>query len=355
MGEPVPISSSPPGPSERLVGLVLGDKWNVVERIRLDDGITGASRSACYRATSRSGDVAFVKAFDFRRTEREGNTELLESMVREFNYEKTVHYYCVEQGVSRVTRIYDAGNVTVDGETVHFIICEWANKCLRESQPPGDSETPLSDRLFAVRDIASALAQLHQAGVAHQDAKPSNAMCPSVGAVKLADLGSSSCERIDAPPHDAHSLVGQPNYAPYELLYEQPPTSWRRRRFGCDLFLLGNLCFTSLIGGSLSFLALHAIPAGMRPAEFTGNYSEVLPYLLEAHELIIPAAINERVAGSIAKDLISTVAALCHPDPTKRGHPKNVLFGSHQFGLERFISRFDVLANRMRAADSGKR
>src|SRR5690242_16798831 len=103
------------GAAERLLDLTLLDTWNVVERIRVDDGISGASRSACYRAVSRNGAPAFIKAFDFRRAELTEDTDQLERMVREFNHEKNVHFYCRDLGISRVTRIFDAGRIIVDG------------------------------------------------------------------------------------------------------------------------------------------------------------------------------------------------------------------------------------------------
>lgn len=334
------------GAAERLLGISLLDQWKVAERIRHDDGLSGSSRSACYRAVSSDGRLGFVKAFDFRQEEMSGDTDSLEKMVREYNYERNVHIFCRDQGVNRVTRIYGAGRVQVDDEVVHFIVCEWANICLREHQPPGDGSVSISDRFFAMRDASAALAQLHQAGVAHQDIKPSNAMCFDLGQVKLTDLGSSSCERIDSPPHDLECLVGQPTYAPYELLYEYPPPSWRSRRFGCDLFLLGNLCFTSFVGGSLSCAALHWIPANLRHTEFAGNYTEVLPHLIEAHASLIPLMLEDKVPRPLLNDVVQLVSSLCHPDPSRRGHVKNLQFENNQFGLQRFISRFDYLAKK---------
>lgn len=340
------------GAAERLVGLTLLDKWEVVERIRHDDGLSGGSRSACYRAVSPKGDSAFVKAFDFRRQELAGDTDTLEKMVREYNYERNVHLFCSAQGITRVTRIYGDGKVLVSGVTevadkvaVHFLVCEWIDKCLREDQPPGDDSVSASMRLTAMKDSAAALAQLHHSGVAHQDIKPSNAMCSDSGIVKLTDLGSSSCESINSPPHDLDYLVGQPNYAPYELLYEHPQVSWRRRRFGCDLFLLGNLCFTSFVGGSLSYLALHSIPSQFRHTIYAGDYAEVIPHLIEAHELLIPHMLEDKVPPQLLDELSTILFCLCHPDPMHRGHTKNIQF-NNQFGLERFITRFDVLAKK---------
>jgi len=334
------------GAAEKLVGRTLLDKWKIQKRIRHDDGLSGSSRSACYCAAGPDGVLAFVKAFDFRQQDLAGDPEHLEYMVREYNHERLIHYYCRDQGLSRITRIYNDGKIIIDGVAVHFLVCEWVDKCLREHQPPGDGSVSVSERFTAMKDAAAALAQLHQAGVAHQDIKPSNAVCPETGPVKLADLGSSSRENTQGPPHDLQYLVGQPNYAPYELLYEYPPSSWHRRRFGCDMFLLGNLCFTSFVGGSLSVLALHRIPAKLRHTEFLGDYTEVIPHLIEAHGLLIPNMLEMSVPQPILEEVNDLVTCLCHPDPLRRGHPKNVFFNNNPLGLERIVSKFALLAKK---------
>lgn len=339
--------------AEKLLGLTLLDTWQIKHRIRHDDGLSGGSRSACYRAINSKGDIAFVKAFDFRWEDLEGDTDALEKMVREYNYEKNVHFFCREQKLTRITKILGAGNIRIEEKAVHFIVCEWAEKCLREHQPPGDSEVAVSDRFIALRDTAAALAQLHQVGVAHQDVKPSNAVCTKNGVVKLTDLGSSSCKGVDSPPHDLEFLVGQPNYAPYELLYDEAPLNWDRRRYGCDLFLLGNLCFTSFVGHSLSVLALHHIPKHLRHNQFAGSYVDVIPHLIEAHEILIPSFLEEFIPAKLLDNVVTLISDLCHPDPSRRGHSKNLNFNNNQFGLERFITRLDVLAIKAKVIQRG--
>ena len=341
------------GPAAELLGETLLGLWKVQLRVRNDDGMTGGSRSACYRAVNQKGDIAFVKAFDFRWQELEGDTDLLEKMVREFNYEKNVHFLCRDHGLTRVTRILDSGKITIRGEAVHFLICEWADKCLREHQPPGDAGIAATDRFAALRDTASALAQLHQAGVAHQDIKPSNAVCAENGFVKLTDLGSSSSQSLVSPPHDLDIIVGQVNYAPYELLYENPPLGWDRRRFGCDLFLLGNLCFTSFVGDSLTYWVSHLLPASLRHTEFAGDYAEVMPHLIELHEELIPSFIDGTVPDELQVEVAQLITCLCHPNPSLRGHSKNLQFHNNQFGLERFITKFDVLAKKAKVMQLG--
>lgn len=347
-------SSEREGPAERLVGLILNEKWIVHERLARDPGATGQSRSSCYRGVSPEGRAVFVKAFDFRQDDRSGDTKRLERNVREYNHEKDIHEHC--SGLSRVTRIYDHGTVSVDGEAVHFIICEFANRSFRSSQPPGDSNVPAQDRLLALRKIASALVQLHGVGVAHQDVKPSNAVCFDGERIKIADLGSASCQHLPSPPHDEDPVVGQPNYAPYELLYPNSgTTTWQRRRFGCDAFLLGNLIFTTFVGASLTIAVLHGLDERLRPDRCACSYEEVLPDLLTVHFSLVPEILRACVPGVVAEEVVRLVIALTHPDPARRGLSPGLVQGERQFDLHRSVGSLNTLAQRVELYNLGRK
>lgn len=345
---------APEGPAERLVGQVLNDKWVVHERLARDSGDTGQSRSSCYRAVSLDGQAAFVKAFDFRQDDRSGDTERLERNVREFNYERKIHEHC--NRLSRVTRIYDSGKVMVADQAVHFIVCEFAAQSFRSWQPPGETNISAHERLRALRKIASALVQLHGAGVAHQDVKPSNAVCFDGERIKISDLGSSSCQQLPSPPHDEDAVVGQPNYAPYELLYPNAGSStWQRRRFGCDAYLLGNLIFTAFVGASLTVTVLHGIDEKLRPDSCSCNYEEVLPDLITEHFELVPLFLRERVPAVVAEDVIRLVLALTHPDPAKRGLSPGLVQGERQFDLQRSVGTLNTLALRAEVGSLGRK
>lgn len=330
------------GPAERLVGLVLNRRWLVTERLARDIGDTGQSRSSCYYAVSlETRQPAFVKAFDFRQDDHSGDTERLERNVREYNHERKILEYCND--LTRVTQIYDSGTVMMDDQAVHFIVCEFARRSFRNLQPPGDEAIPAHERLYALRKIASAIVQLHTAGVAHQDVKPSNAVCFDNQAIKITDLGSSSCLHLPPPPHDEDPVVGQPNYAPYELLYPSAgTTTWHRRRFGCDTYLLGNLIFTAFVGASMTIAVLHALDEKLRPNQCACTYEEVLPDLVAAHFEVVPEFLRVTVPEIVAPDLIRLVLALTHPDPNKRGLSPN----GRQFDLHRSVGTLNTLAYR---------
>lgn len=337
------------GPAEQLTGRVLNGRWVVLDRLARDGGDTGSSRSSCYYAVSPEGRHAFVKAYDFRRDDIGGDTERLQRILSEFNNERRVHEYCRDRNLSRVTQIYDHGVEAVEGQGVHFLVCEYADRSLRNYHPPGSGDVPAHDRLVALRKIASALVQLHSVGVAHQDVKPSNAVYFDDDRIKITDLGSASCIHLPAPPHDDDPYVGQPNYAPYELLYNSGhQASWHRRRYGCDVFLLGNLIFTSFVGCSLTPLAMHALNERLWPENFSGPYEEILPDLTSAHALVIPEFMQPFVPDCIFGDLVNLVGSLAHPNPEKRGLGRRAPGAHPSFDLHRSVGTLNTLAARAR-------
>jgi serine/threonine protein kinase len=331
-----------PSRAERLVGTLLNERWMVLEQLSRSADDTGQTRSVCYRAVSTEGHAAFVKAFDFHR---DADTKKLQRNVSEFNHEQELHEYCLR--LDRVTQIYDHGLVPVDGYSVHFLVCEYADRSFRSYHPPGDETVPASARLYGLKKIALALMQLHDSGVAHQDLKPSNAVHFDDDRIKITDLGSASCDHLSAP-HDADALVGQPTYAPYELLYRSPQDAWerQRRRFGCDAFLLGNLIFTVFTGGSLSMLLLHAIPPPMQPNQFDGTYDDVMPLLITEHFALTENILRVFVPEVVLAPISELVMSLCHPDPRQRGLGRGFDRGERHLDLRRCIGTLNTLATK---------
>ena len=330
--------------ADNLLNVLLNEQWLVVECIDRSVEHSGLAKASCYRATNGAGDNVFVKAYDFRHEDIGSDPEKLGELLEEYLHEKRVHTFC--SNLSRVTRVVGEGRVTVDGTAVHYLLCEWAPDTFGKSYPPGDTAVSISERLRSLHKVAAGMAQLHGVGVAHQDIKPSNVVRCTEGTIKISDLGSSSCSHMKSPPHDSAPYCGQPNYAPYELLYNAPPGTWYRKRVGCDLFLLGNLIFTSFVGMSLTYIITHRLPVGMRHTQFAGEYDEVLPLLIQEQTFWIPYFLGALVDSSVADDLTRLVAQMCHPDPSKRGHPSNIAGKGGQYGLERYVSALDILARR---------
>ena len=336
-------------PAEQLAGKTLPNGWVVVERIPRSQSATGGYFSSSYVVQSPSGTNAFLKAMDYERALTAPDpARALQAMTEAYNFERDMHEKCRGRRLSRVVTILDSGTLpSPNGQpssVVQYLIFELAEGDIRSFIDFGKAfETAWA--LRTIHQAAAALQQLHGINIAHQDLKPSNVLVFQNEHSKVADLGRAS-SRTDVSPHDKFTIAGDISYAPPELLYGEMPTEWESRRFGCDMYLLGSLVvFFSTKGFSMTHLLLAGLEEKHHYQSWSGTYNEILPYLEHVFAAVV-TDVRSNVQPDYAEPISESVRQLCHPNPNRRGHPKNLLSTANPYALERYVSIFGNLASR---------
>lgn len=335
-------------PAACLRGLKAGDAWNIIEHIDRDPNASGGFFSESYIVESGDGRRAFLKALDFSRAlQADDSVQALKILADAYVFERDVLAKCRDRRMTRVVRIIEHGTITVgDGplKRVPFIIMELADGDVR-SVMDASQVFDLAWLLRTLHHAATGLLQLHQAKIAHQDLKPSNVLTFEKGAgAKVADVGRAASQDASSP-HDNFQVAGDPGYAPPEQLYGYLDPNWNRRRIGCDIYLFGSLVVFFFTKVSMTCYLTSYLAEEQRPTKWTGTYQEVMPFLRRAFVQAIQH-VSPQIPEMIRKDIIEVVQELCDPDPERRGHPKNLGSPMGALSLERYVSKFNLLAQR---------
>jgi serine/threonine protein kinase len=105
-----------------------------------------------------------------------------------------------------IVRIFDLG---VSDDHAHIAMEYLAGGDLRQRIKAGIAE---ADALQYVRQIASALAEIHNVGILHRDLKPGNVMLRSDNSVALIDFGLAKRMRLHQEITGSGEIFGTPYY-----------------------------------------------------------------------------------------------------------------------------------------------
>jgi len=329
-----------------LAGMNIPNGWTIDKAVTRSNCATGAQFSTGFIATHEDGRRAFLKVLDPAvDPSLEPNEQLkeLERRLAVFNYECDLLDKCVIKKIRRVVRIIDRGICEVDKQTgpIHYIMFELAERDLSEHASLTDTlNTQLN--MHIVHQTSLALEQLHFHQIRHQDIKPSNVLLFLNMRIKLGDLGHAHDKASPRPGHNG-KIAGDPGYAPPEQLYGYNMPDTNSQRVATDLYLLGGLIVYLFTNLSLTSLISNQLSPQHHWEAWPDNFENVKPYLREAWDAAIEDFASA-VPEDIRDELVTLTRYLTDPSPERRGHPRNRQGKSNTYGLQRFSSRFHVLA-----------
>jgi len=337
-------------PAECLEGLDLPGGWHVDSCVRRPPESTGGKFSVGYLAIDKDGRRAYLKALDFFAAfQHPDPPRALEEMTSAYNFERDLLAKCKNRGLRRVVTPLADGSVEVPGNfgplcIVSYLIFELATGDIRDEV----SKWNHFDLAWALRSLhhsAIGLRQLHSAGIAHQDLKPSNILVFPTEGSKVADLGRASYVRTPSQT-DAFQVPGDPGYVPPDQWYGWHHTHDFADRFVADLYLLGSLVFFYFVNSSVTEAIQLKISLKHKKKFTKTDFLQDLPYIQHAFNEALDD-LRASVRGStvdLADEIVMIAQQLCEPDPRRRGDPRVLESLVPQYDLQPYISRFDRLA-----------
>ena len=327
-------------PSTELQGYTTPCGWYVEEKIDTKQ-VSGGNFCARYVVADGNGTRAFMKAMDLTRVFN-APLEDIQSLVSEYLFEQRILEFCKDRNMTKVVVPISAGEMENQQfpaplNRVFYIVFELAESDLRQKYLV-ESRDEWLPFFRAMHHICIAAEQLHRAGIAHQDIKPSNVLHFSEDQSKLADLGRVT-DKAGTSPFNSLFFPGDVRYAPIEVLYGVGAKEFSDRYLS-DMWAIGSLIYQTLMGSSVSHI-LKVESQKILENVLTLSYADALPILYSAFCTMMDRfqeVCSDKFGEDIGKRITVIVSEMCHPDRDKRGGPKNSL-GSYRPGIRRYTGK----------------
>lgn len=335
-------------PAETLNGEING--WSIIKKLECYPGQSGGNFSTGYIVT-KNGITGFMKAMDLHSVIPKGLVAI-QRTIELFLFEQDILKFCKDKRLSHIVKMIDNGEYLSptagnnDLNKIYYMVFEFSDGDIRREI----TFTPNSQhswKMHVLHQVAIALCQLHKVNIAHQDVKPSNVLGFKLDKqYKLGDLGRATAKHSGSPT-DVLNFPGDLSYAPPEVHYKYIQSDFQERRLTSDAYLLGSMIsFLFSTTGALTSTLIN-LPKEYYPTEWNGPYEDVLPYLVNAHTKSTED-LKKYLPQNFREELANTYFNLCHPDPSKRGHPKARLQTGRPLGLNMYLSRFSHIETKLK-------
>lgn len=327
-------------PSNSLQGLTTPTGWTITTKLTQKLG-SGGNFCTRYLATGPNDQVGFLKAMDLTRALQ--SLEHLNQLTSEYLFEQHILGFCKDKNMSKVVVPIDAGqmqhpNFEPPLNNVFYIIFEKAEGDLRQTHLEVQDKS-WSALFKTLHHVCIGVEQLHRAGIAHQDIKPSNILRFSDTQNKISDLGRVT-DVHGKSPFSLLDFTGDRSYMPIEYSHGFKLSEFRDR-FLSDMYLVGSLAYQGITGAQIS-TAIFSEAELFFPNIRSLNYAEALPYYQSAFVTILnrfETECRQHFGEKLAQQLTSIVSEMCNPNYEERGAPK---FSSKtlRYSMRRYTGKF---------------
>ena len=346
--------------AENLLGKIINGIWMVEKKYEKGNDETGGMFSVGYEVKDGNGNIAFLKAFNFKEVFRnkENMMEILNVFSEAYNYEKEILEKCSQKKLKHIVNILDAGSITEQDYMipVPYLIFEMADKSLRNKINDLNKKIDVIWNLKCCHQITVALQEIHNSDIAHLDLKPSNILLFEQDYSKLTDFGRSSMKTSTYKAYyDKDGKVeGDRSYSPIERLYGVNDGDWYELKIGTDFYLLGSFIFQLFTRYSITTAIMCRLDKQFWWNIWKGGYSEVYSYIVEAYVIVMQEfkeKLNTILDSKIVDEILSIIDEMCTPDKSKRGDPELIKRKSNKkYELQRYMTRIDKIIKKLEIA-----